>query len=851
MRLSASIIIGAGLTVTVGLLVSTGLASYFCITAYIGATESSKQTLAALATVERALKILDNIQANRRDYLTIGGGSSLSSYRSSLRELRKEIEILTSLSPDSPGLQARLGTFQLLIEDRLAASNPFVPPRAPVVGLEAALHDISHEEQALLQWQEGNVRIKADRTLLLDAFGSLLAVGSLTAAGLLFRRDVIQRTRAETALARVQAETEVRVQARTAELVLANQLLDHALEEKKRAGEALREAEQRYRTLFEQAPDSVVLIDPETTAVVEFNELACRQLGYTREEFARLRVPDFEAIETPAETTQRVEQLIAAGRLEFETQHRAKDGSLRSAVVCACIVELAGKRYIQSIFRDITDRKRADELLRASEERFRTLYDDNPVMYFTLAEDGTVLSVNRFGARQLGYAPEELTGRSVLEVFHEDDKTAVSQALASYLESPMQVDSWEFRKVRKDGGVLWVQEHVRTVQTADGNRMVLVVCEDITERKRAEEVLRHSQASLANAQRIARLGNWDWDIATNELRWSDEIYLIFGLAPQEFGATYEAFLHSVHPDDRASVRRSVDDALFRKLPYSIDHRILLPDGTERIVHEQAEVTCDSGGTPLWMAGTVQDITERKKAEDQLRRLHAELAARVQELEDNRSWLRALAVSSNEMREQTAKRIAHELHDEAGQLLAAIQIEVDSVLTNLQPPEQVRLRNVKDLVAEVTARFRGLAHELRPTMLDDLGLIPALEFLAQGFLNRRGIRVTITGSTEERLAPSIETVLYRVVQEAMTNVAKHAKATEVAITIVRDSEELTCCIKDNGLGFDPAAVGCGKEHQGLGLLSIRERVSAVGGSFELTSRIGQGTELCVHIPLSGA
>lgn len=132
------------------------------------------------------------------------------------------------------------------------------------------------------------------------------------------------------------------------------------------------------------------------------------------------------------------------------------------------------------------------------------------------------------------------------------------------------------------------------------------------------ERLEETVANLANAQRIARLGNWDWNIVTNELRWSDEIYRVFGLEPQEFGATYEAFLNSVHPDDRAMVQEAVDKALHEGEPYSIDHRVVLPDGAERIVHEQAEITFDDAGKPLHMSGTVQDVTDRKRAEEALR-----------------------------------------------------------------------------------------------------------------------------------------------------------------------------------------------------------------------------------------
>lgn len=138
-------------------------------------------------------------------------------------------------------------------------------------------------------------------------------------------------------------------------------------------------------------------------------------------------------------------------------------------------------------------------------------------------------------------------------------------------------------------------------------------------RKEAEDALRKREESLADAQRMAHLGNWEWDIINDELYWSDEVYRIFGLAPQEFGATYDAFLESVHPDDRETVKKYVNEALYKKRPYGIDHRILLPDGTERIVHEQAEVVYDEAGKSMRMIGTVQDITESKRVEEQVQR----------------------------------------------------------------------------------------------------------------------------------------------------------------------------------------------------------------------------------------
>lgn len=175
-------------------------------------------------------------------------------------------------------------------------------------------------------------------------------------------------------------------------------------------------------------------------------------------------------------------------------------------------------------------------------------------------------------------------------------------------------------------------------RTAELREMNASLGREINERKRAEEVLRKSEASLSEAQRIAQLGSWDWDIVKNRLQWSDEIYRIFGLTPQSFGATFETFLDSVHPDDRRFVEKSINDSLHGGKTYSINHRILLPEGTERIVHQQGEVLFDKEDKPVRMVGTVQDVTERDRVEQALR-------ASVQEARSAEGMFRGLLESA--------------------------------------------------------------------------------------------------------------------------------------------------------------------------------------------------------------
>jgi PAS domain S-box-containing protein len=240
------------------------------------------------------------------------------------------------------------------------------------------------------------------------------------------------------------------------------------------------------------------------------------------------------------------------------------------------------------------------------------------VMYVTGTDDYAATYISPNVETQIGYKPNDFTDDASFWAsrIHPEDAAQVFDGLQSLLENGHHTLEYRFRL--KDGGYRWMHDEAKLIRAPDGEpRKIVGHWIDITERKKIEEALRKSEASLANAQRIACLGNWDWDIVNNGLYWSDEIYRIFGLREREFGETYDAFLNSVHPDDRALVQKSVDAALNEGAAYSIDHRIVLPGGEIRIVHEQGEIVRDEGGRPVQMNGTVQDVTEERQAAEAL------------------------------------------------------------------------------------------------------------------------------------------------------------------------------------------------------------------------------------------
>ena len=207
---------------------------------------------------------------------------------------------------------------------------------------------------------------------------------------------------------------------------------------------------------------------------------------------------------------------------------------------------------------------------------------------------------------------------------------------------------------------------------------------------------------------------------------------------------------------------------------------------------------------------------------------------------------------NEAMEAEAKRIAHALHDEAGQLLMGVHFALERLTGVLPAASQSLVEDVRARLADVEEQLRRLSHELRPPMLDILGLLPALQFLAQGVAQRSGLAVVVEGSIPGRLSPLVESALYRSVQEALTNVTKHAKASRVTVQIQQEvsdqSAMIVCSVRDDGIGFDVRAASRPDPRHGLGLLGIRQRIRAVSGSLEFKSAPRLGTEVRIQVPL---
>jgi PAS domain S-box-containing protein len=320
---------------------------------------------------------------------------------------------------------------------------------------------------------------------------------------------------------------------------------------------------------------------------------------------------------------------------------------------------------------DIEDRKRAIEALRESEEQWREVFEHNPVMYFMIDPAGTVLSVNTFGAAQLGYAVNELIGQSVLNVFFEEDRSAVQQNVAVCLETLGVSHGWEIRKARKDGTALWVRENAKAVRRSDRQLIVLIACEDVTESRKTEDALRLSEAYMAHAQELARVGSWAYKPPGVCEHWSTEMFRMLGFDPEKGYPKNEEAASRVHPEDRQQADKALAGLFEHGQVLDIKYRYTLPDGQLRVIRDFGTPIFENGVITRFV-GACLDITEEERLTEELRLKEKELHALIDSIPAlvsaarpdgtldfvNQRWLEYLGIDKEEWLDGGWKNVIH-------------------------------------------------------------------------------------------------------------------------------------------------------------------------------------------------
>jgi two-component system cell cycle sensor histidine kinase/response regulator CckA len=379
----------------------------------------------------------------------------------------------------------------------------------------------------------------------------------------------------------------------------------------KEAQGAPRIQEVSYRLLFEKNPQPMWVYDIDSLVFLAVNEAAVKHYGYSSAEFLRMTIRDIR----PAQDIPALLENVSREVARVERRHRKKDGGLIDVEVTTNNLDWAGRLARLVLATDITERKRVEERICESEEAYRRLVEQSPDAML-VHRHGAIIFANGSCLTLFGASSAEgILGKQYLELVHPVDREAVQQRIQQFSDDLESVRRNETKFLRLDGSEICAEVMVRSV-IYRGDAAIQVVFRDISQRKQMEDKLRQSEANLEAAQAIAHVGNWSWDIINDVLSWSDEMFRIYGVSPEQFDSTIASVARLIHADDLWLHERCVISMLAGRQLDAFEYRVVRPDGSERVVQVLGGgVEHDAAGLPVRISGVVLDITERRKAEE--------------------------------------------------------------------------------------------------------------------------------------------------------------------------------------------------------------------------------------------
>ncbi len=590
--------------------------------------------------------------------------------------------------------------------------------------------------------------------------------------------------------------------------------------EQQRAEKALRASEERFAKAFRASPMAMAISTLEEGRILEANARFERLTGYTVEELVGRTTLDLGLWATPQDRPRLTRQLATGNPVREErVVMRTRAGQARNVLISAELIELDGERCLLILLEDVTEHERTEQSLRDSEQRLDAVFQGIPqsIGVFRQTERGLVLvSHNRAADAQNPGRLADAVGKTIQEIWA-DQPVMVEHATRCFQSKSNLTLETSYRPIGTDDE----RQMVFTFVYIPEDRVMLHGT-DMTERVRAERALRllkeqweqriaertaelrRSEAILAQAGKMANLGAWDIQFSTsdqvdpNPLTWSDETYRIFGYAPHGVRVTNDLFFKHVHPDDRERVSAAVSQAIATRQPYTVEHRIVRRDGTERIVLEHADITFDGQGKPLEIIGAVQDITERKRAEANIRKLNQSLEQRAAELEIANGELESFSYSvSHDLRTPLAAidGFSHLLEEEYDANLPA---EGKRYLNLIR----TGTRQMDELITSLLRLSRLTRHALKKETVNMNALVTqAVETMASEW-QRPDVTLDVNPLPDAKADPVL---LKQVWVNLIGNAYKFTRKRDHARIEIgcdrRDDAQRVYYVRDNGVGFD--------------------------------------------------
>jgi len=589
--------------------------------------------------------------------------------------------------------------------------------------------------------------------------------------------------------------------------------------------------------------------------------------GYSADEISRMHPLEFFVGEDKERVGEAIAEVFQCGESAVEAAFRAKDGSSAPYFFTGKHVVFEGTSCLVGVGIDISARRQAEALLVENERKYRELVEHANSIILRWNAEGRITFLNEFGQQFFGYSAEEIVGSHVVGTIvptTESSGRDLGRLMEEILENPQVFEQNINENVRRNGERVWISWTNRIVRDAEG-RVVefLSIGTDITERRRAEERLRESEAHLVAAQRIARIGSWELNLGTNKLRWSEQIAEMFGIPMSVFGGTYEAFLEYVHPGDRDRLQAAQEATIAGGPRLDLEHRIVLRDGTEKVVHELADLKRDEAGAPVALAGTVHDITDRVRIQEERERRHrAEAADRIKSA--------FLATMS------------HELRTPLNSIIGFTGIVLQGLAGPLNPEQIKQLgmvrssaRHLLELIKDVLdiSKIEAGQLEVRAELFDLHAALERAVASVRPLAEKKGLTLSAFLAPELREMVSDGRRVEQIVLNLLNNALKFTDHGGVTLRAERidgyrcspqasSTAAVRLCVSDTGIGIRPDDLaslfqpfrqldaGLTREHEGtgLGLAICRRLAELLGGEISASSTWQQGSEFTVVLPL---
>jgi len=586
------------------------------------------------------------------------------------------------------------------------------------------------------------------------------------------------------------------------------------------------EARFRHAAIIESSEDAIASGTLDGT-ILSWNAGAERIYGYTEAEAVGKSIAMLVPPELPDEENKILETLRTGGRIEhFETIRVTKSGKkINVSLSISPIKDSSGRIVgISGIARDITEQKRTEDKLREYERAVEAAEE----MITVVDREYRILVANRKYATMRNMAKEEIVGRFAHEVLN---KAVFEGVVKPKLDECFQgkVVRYEMKYTYPGLGERDVLVSYFPIQGATGVEQAACIFQDITERKRAEESLREGEERLRLAVQAGKMYAFEWDVTTDVLVRSPEYVNVLGAAEPRI-LTHQQVLEKIHPDDRPQLLAAVARHSPKNPTAETTYRVLLPGKSPVWVKSSGRAFFDGEGRMLRVIGMVADVTDQKLAEEAVSDMTRKLV---------------------EAQEQERTRIARELHDDIGQRLAILEIGLVQLQQNRPdlPSEVVnRMHDLQQQSSQISADVQTLSHDLHCSQLEYLGVVAGMKSWCKEFGERQGMQIDCTHDVRSTLPPEIGLCLFRVLQEALHNAAKHSGVKRIEVELSENSGEIHLTIRDLGKGFDVEAASQGR---GLGLTSMQERVRLVNGTIMIQSKPMGGTTIYVRVPSSAS